>query len=66
MLASESKELYYSCVELLGYSGKPADTEIPFFLTSSHHVTQNLTFLIRCGTLTNDCSLIPCNQNVIN
>lgn len=52
MLASESKELYYSCVELLGYSGKPADTEIPFFLTSSHHVTQNLTFLIRCGTLT--------------
>lgn len=52
MLASESKELYSSCVELLGYSGKTADTEIPFFLTSNHHVNQSLTFLISCGTLT--------------
>lgn len=51
MLASESEELYNGCVELLGYSGKAADTEIPFFLTSNH-VNQSLTFLISCGTLT--------------
>lgn len=52
MLASEFKELYYSCVELLGYSEKPADTGIPFFLTSTHCVTHTLTFIIKCRSVT--------------